>query len=127
MAGLCQITVGSYEDIERYDDEAFTAISLGQLKQICNALALPLAKLISSSSYSEQYVGSSKLTSAARNPRKWRLAAGRSVSEVANAVGYEVKAIELIEEDSSKLDDFCLEMLAALARSLRVSLDEILG
>ena len=126
MARLCAMSVDSYWDLEHYDDEAFTAISLRQLKAICRKLRIPLSELIAHSAYREQFVDGALSVPAAVDPKAWRLAAGLSKEETAAAIGYDNAAIDLIETDRGNLDDFNVAMLADYANALRVPLPLVL-
>lgn len=126
LARSCAMSVDSYWDLEHYDDEAFTAISLRQLKAICRKLRIPLSKLIAHSAYREQFVDGTLSVPAAIDPMAWRLAAGLSIEEVAEAIGYDNAAIGLIETDRESLGDFNVDMLADYANVLRVPLPLVL-
>src|ERR1700676_366490 len=103
------LSIYEYGDVEAHDDEFTTAIPLSAARPICRALHLNLEELLALEPLAGADLRSAfpaDLAGLSRNVvlRKKRESLGLSVTEMADAIGFEDTAIERAEADNDYLE-----------------------
>jgi hypothetical protein len=116
VANRLGITVHSYDDLERYDDEAFTALSLQELLSLGRALGVKPATLLFGSAADglKTSVVPDEIT--ARLTQKM-IERHQTAEELSESVGWDVRELLV---DSSALWSFNVEGLYDLCKAAGV-------
>jgi hypothetical protein len=116
VADRLKTTVHSYNDLERYDDEAFTVLSLEQLLALGKAFGVEPRVLLLGQ---EAAPATSTITFSDISARlaDWMAREGQTVGELGDRIGWN---IEPILKDSEALWNFDVEGLYALCTAVDV-------
>lgn len=118
------IGISAYGDLEAYGDEATTAVSLADLKRLCDVLDLELIEFLN---IPRQQFGK-RIYPKPRNVliREMRQKKGLSEDELGDRVGFYVSAIISMESDPDFLELWCVEDILVLARILDIQIQLLL-
>jgi transcriptional regulator with XRE-family HTH domain len=131
-AARSSLSVYEYGDVEAHEEEFTTAIPLSAARAICKTLRLKLAELLSLEPLSSVDLRSDLPADLAGLPRnvvlrKRRESLGLSVTDVADAIGFEDVAIEQAEADNGHLDTLPVSVVAELAERLQLPLGSLIA
>lgn len=128
MAARCGMTVSAYADIEQHADEVYTAVPVGAVKQLCAALGIGIDEIVKCGPFAGDWRGleQQRLTHEVATLRAQRLAAGLSIADVAEAIGFEESVVLSGEVDRAYLDSLPVDVLAAWAKAIGVGVDALL-
>lgn len=127
----CGLEYMAYYDIEAYDDEFMSVISVSKAKRICSCLNLDFLEVVAadtggivrpsiSDSISSQFGSRSSLIS------RRRQALGLSQEQLAEQTGFRVSGIADVEMDPTVLEQVPIEWVIALAKVLEIPPEALL-
>jgi transcriptional regulator with XRE-family HTH domain len=130
VAARSGLTIYEYGDVEQHADEICSAISLAAARRICGALNIDLSELlVAEHLLSLQTAGTSPQSIVPRHQliRDHRIARSVSVSDVANAIGFEEAAVVLGESKEDYLETLPIRVLIDWARHLGLDVRSMLA
>ena len=125
-AQAASLSIFEYGDVEQHRTEFISAIPLYKAKLLCQVLGLDMRKVLElepSLDLHERPLPF-ELVGLPRHKmvEKRRLVLRKSVATVADAIGYDDAAVVSAEFDGSFLENYPVDVLAALARELDLPL-----
>jgi len=128
VATRCNLSIYEYGDIESHADELITNISLATVRRICTTLQLQLSDLLAAENISAvpdntHHPGRSRSDLL----RHTRLALGKTMGEIAEAIGFDAAAIEKGEIEDSYLETLPIQVLIDWAALLRLRVSSVLN
>lgn len=122
------MTLSAYADIEQHADEVYTAISFGSVKQLCAALDIGVDEIVKCGPFASDWRGPEqpKIIHVATTLSAQRLAAGLSIADVAEVIGFKESVVLRGEADRAYLDSLPLDVLAAWAKAIGIGVDALL-
>jgi transcriptional regulator with XRE-family HTH domain len=115
VAGLGDM---AYFDVESYDDELRTVLSLGQVKQLADALGVAtVALFVDDATTIQRHITYRELVSLVQG----HLASGHNRDALEEEMGWDLDA--LLDSESATLSGYCVEFLEALCP--RIGIDWI--
>lgn len=125
VAARAGMTIHEYGDIEQHEKESTDVVSLRQLRRVLSVLESSIPLFLGSieiappaSTQEIQYFYASR----ADLIKKSREAMGIAPKDLAETLGYDVDAINALENDPTFLDEWPLELIGRLAQELRLPL-----
>ncbi len=119
----------AYRDIESYEDEAYKTVELRALRSICKVLGLNLLSMFGIEC--RLCTGDGSDAGFFRLPRNQlisqrRIALGLAREQLGDRIGFEMVAIEEMEEDPAYLEEWSVELIQQLATELRIPAQALL-
>jgi DNA-binding XRE family transcriptional regulator len=121
VAVRSRLTIHEYVDIEQHADEIYSALPLAAARRVCSALNLDLSELLAA----EQLLSPPTTSTSAQGGvlrhqlvRDQRIARSASISDVANAIGFDESAVALGESKEVYLESLPIRVLIDWARYL---------
>jgi transcriptional regulator with XRE-family HTH domain len=129
-AGLCQLSINEYDDIESHPDAVLEAALLRQMKDVCRMLRLELGELFAwpcafcneGKPFADEY-------RLARNElvRLRRTAMGLTVKDLGSRVGFHESEIDRLEGDPARIESWVIDDILRLAIELDIPLQVLLA
>lgn len=119
VAARSGLTIHEYGDVESYDDEASSVLTLKQLRSLCSVLGLDLYALFSLEEPSSDH---NRLDFRERHKviAQRRKEIGLTQEQLGDRVGFEPYIIDRIERDPNFLEHWCLDNVLLLAKELNL-------
>jgi DNA-binding XRE family transcriptional regulator len=90
MASLLDISLASYRDLEWYDDEILTCVSLRQVGTLCEAIGIDSRELLSAGQQSADQVSQRTLQELIRHIRDYMRKEQITLEEFEDKAGWEI-------------------------------------
>jgi transcriptional regulator with XRE-family HTH domain len=120
-AARAGLSVDEYGDLEQHADEVVSAVSLATARRVCKTLNIALTELLAA----ESLLAAAKTTAGVQSPtarprhklvQQQRITKGASISDVANAIGFEDAAVKQGESTDDYLESLPIRVLIDWAR-----------
>jgi transcriptional regulator with XRE-family HTH domain len=130
VASRIGLTFMEYSDVEDHADEFIMVLAVSEARRLCSELGLRLVDVVALEPL-EANLSSELPQDLSTLPkhvlvRTQRRSLGMSLEEVAFAIGFDVAAVELAENDEHYLDTLPIAVVAELSKKLCLPLSKLL-